>query len=79
MTSGMGTSGTKSIVVDFKLLSSDAVRNIQELNTKIANLKKTMDGMKQAGLENSEQYIKMSAVLKDLVRSRLTKRRFKRI
>ena len=64
--SGMGTSGTKSIVVDFKLLSSDAVRNIQELNTKIANLKKTMEGMKQAGLENSEQYIKMSAVLKDL-------------
>lgn len=66
MTSGMGTSGTKSIVVDFKLLSSDAVRNIRELNTKIANLKKTMEGMKQAGLENSEQYIKMSAVLKDL-------------
>lgn len=66
MTSGMGTSGTKSIVVDFKLLSSDAVKNIQDLNQKIANLKKTMEGMKQAGLENSEQYIKMSAVLKDL-------------
>lgn len=67
--SGMGTQGQKSVVVDFKLLSGDAVKNIQDLNTKIANLQKTMQGLEQQGMQNSETYIKLSAVYKDLQQS----------
>ena len=56
----------KTVVIDLKLLSNDATKNIQDLNVKIANLKAVLKGMKDAGLQNSEQYIKLSQVLKDL-------------
>lgn len=49
-----GMSSTRQVVVDFKLLSSDAAKNIQDLNVKIGNLKAVLEGMKRAGLENSE-------------------------
>lgn len=61
-----GMSSTRQVVVDFKLLSSDAAKNIQDLNVKIGNLKAVLEGMKRAGLENSEQYARFSAVLKEM-------------
>ncbi len=60
---------TKQVVVDLKIMSADATKNIQDLNVKIGNLKATLDGMKKAGLQNSEQYIKLSAVLKEMQQS----------
>ena len=61
-----GVTSTKQVVIDLKLLSGDATKNIQELNTKIGNLKAVLKGMKDAGLENTEQYIKLSQVLKEM-------------
>ena len=58
-------SNTKTVVIDFKIMSDDAVRTIQDTKTKIENLKKVLEGMKAAGLENSETYIKLSAALQD--------------
>lgn len=59
-------SSTKQVVVDLKILSSDAAKNISDLNVKIGNLQKTMEGMRLAGLANSDQYHKLEAVMKDL-------------
>lgn len=61
-----GTGSTKTVVVDLKLMPGDVVKTIQDLQGKIANLKTTMQGMKAAGLENSEQYIKLQGVMKDM-------------
>lgn len=63
----MATTGTntKQIVIDFKIMSDDAVKTIQDTKVKIDNLKKVLEGMKKAGLENSEMYHKLSAALKD--------------
>lgn len=61
-----GTGSTKTVVVDLKLMPGDVVKTIQDLQSKIANLKTTMQGMKAAGLENSEQYIKLQGVMKDM-------------
>lgn len=61
-----GVQSTKTVVVDIKLLNSDIVKNIQELQGKIANLKTAMDGMKKAGMENSDTYVKYSGVLKEM-------------
>lgn len=61
-----GVTSTKQVVIDLKLLSNDAAKNIQDLNVKIANLKAVLKGMKDAGLENSQQYIKLSQVLKEM-------------
>lgn len=58
-------SNTKTVVIDFKIMSDDAVRTIKDTKEKIENLKKTLKGMKEAGLENSETYIKLSAALQD--------------
>ena len=64
----MATTGqdTKTVVVNFKVMPGDAVKTIQDTQKKIENLKKTMQGMKNAGMENSEAYIKLSAALKDM-------------
>lgn len=64
----MANSGhnTKTIVIDFKILPSDAVKTIQDTRVKIENLKKTLEGMKAAGKENTETYIKLQAALKDM-------------
>ena len=59
-------SSRKQVIVDLKVLSSEAAKNISDIVTKIGNLSKTMAGMKAAGLENSEQYHKLAAVMKDL-------------
>lgn len=64
--SASGVTSTKQVVIDLKLLSGDATKNIQDLNVKIGNLKAVLKGMKDAGLENSEQYIKLSQVLKEM-------------
>lgn len=56
----------KSIVIDFKVMPNDAVKTIQDTQKKIENLKKTMQGMKDAGMQNSEEYIKLQAALKDM-------------
>lgn len=61
-----GTGSTKTVVVDLKLMPGDVVKTIQDLQGKIANLKTTMQGMKAAGLENTEQYIKLQGVMKDM-------------
>ena len=65
----MGTQSAKSVVIDIKLLSGDAVKNMQDLNVKIANLKATLKGMKDAGMENSQTYLKLAQVLKDMQQS----------
>ena len=64
MTSGMQS--TKQVVIDFKLMDDDVVKTIQSLNTKIANLKQTLAGLKAQGLENSKTYIELSAALKEM-------------
>lgn len=56
----------KTVVVDLKLMPHDTVKTIQDLQTKIANLKQVMEGMKQQGLQNTETYIKLQATLKEL-------------
>ena len=61
-----GVTSTKQVVIDLKLLSGDATKNIQDLNVKIGNLKAVLKGMKDQGLENSETYIKLSSVLKEM-------------
>lgn len=63
----MATNGTntKQIVIDFKIMSDDAVRTIQDTKVKIDNLKKVLEGLKRAGQENSEMYHKLSAALTD--------------
>lgn len=58
-------SNTKQIVIDFKVMSGDAVKTIQDTKVKIDNLKKVLKDMEKAGLENSEMYHKLSAALKD--------------
>lgn len=64
----MATQGnnTKTVVIDFKVLPGDAVKTIQDTQKKIENLKVTMKGMKDAGLENTETYIKLQAAMKDM-------------
>lgn len=64
----MAASGNnvKTVVVDLKLMPHDTVKTIQDLQTKIANLKQVMEGMKQQGLQNTETYIKLQATLKEL-------------
>lgn len=62
----MGTQSTKSVVIDIKLISDSATKNIQELNTKIGNLKAVLKGMEDQGLQNSETYLKLTGVLKDM-------------
>ena len=64
----MATQGndTKTVVINFKVLPGDAVKTIQDTQKKIENLKSTMAGMKAAGLENSETYIKLQAAMKDM-------------
>ena len=57
---------TKTVVINFKILPSDAVKTIQDTKVKIENLKKTLEGMRKAGLENSEMYIKLQAALRDM-------------
>ena len=57
---------TKQVVIDLKLLPNDTVRTIQDLNVKINNLKAVLKGMKDAGLENTQQYIKLEGVMKDM-------------
>lgn len=57
---------TKTIVIDFKVMPADAVKTIQDTQKKIENLKSTLKGMKDAGLENSEEYIKLQAAMKDM-------------
>ena len=57
---------TKTVVVDLKLMPNDTVKTIQDLQTKIANLKQVMEGMKQQGMQNTETYIKLQATLKEL-------------
>ena len=64
MQSGMGS--TKQVVIDFQILDKDAVANIQQLNTKIENLKKTMQNMRDAGQQNSAMYIQLNAALKEM-------------
>ena len=64
MQSGMGS--TKQVVIDFQILDKDAVANIQQLNTKIENLKKTMQNMRDAGQQNSAMYIELNAALKEM-------------
>ena len=64
-----GMSSTRQVVVDFKLMSGDAVKNIQDLNTKIANLQATMKSMEEAGMKNSKTYIELSAALKEMEQS----------
>lgn len=59
-------SSTKQVIIDLKLLDNDVVKNIQDLNTKIGNLKAVLKNMKDAGLDNTQQYIKLSQVLKDM-------------
>lgn len=64
----MATQGSdnKTIIIDFKVLPNDAVKTIQDTKAKIENLKSTMAGMKAAGLENTETYIKLEAAMKDM-------------
>ena len=64
----MAASGNniKTVVVDLKLMPNDTVKTIQDLQTKIANLKQVMEGMRAQGLQNTETYIKLQATLKEL-------------
>ena len=64
----MATQGSdnKTIIIDFKVLPNDAVKTIQDTKAKIDNLKETMAGMKAAGLDNTETYIKLEAAMKDM-------------
>lgn len=64
----MAASGNnvKTVVVDLKLIPNDTVRTIQDLQTKIANLKQVMEGMRAQGMQNTETYIKLQATLKEL-------------
>ncbi len=57
---------TKQVVIDLKLLPNDTVRTIQDLQTKIANLKQVMAGMRAQGMENTQTYIKLESVMKDM-------------
>ena len=57
---------TKTVVVDLKLMPNDTVKTIQDLQTKIANLKQVMEGMRAQGMQNTETYIKLQATLKEL-------------
>lgn len=57
---------TKQVVIDLKLLPNDTVRTIQDLQTKIANLKQVMAGMRAQGMQNTETYIKLEGVMKDM-------------
>lgn len=61
-----GMQSTKQVVIDFKLMDGDAIKNIQALNTKIENLKQTLAGMKAQGLQNTQTYIKLKAALKEM-------------
>ena len=61
-----GMQSTKQVVIDFKLMDGDAIKNIQALNTKIENLKQTLAGMKAQGLQNTQTYIKLQAALKEM-------------
>lgn len=61
----IGTSA-KTVVVDLKVLPNDAVQTIKETQEKMENLKATMKGMKDAGLQNSETYIKLQSVMRDM-------------
>lgn len=64
----MAASGNnvKTVVVDLKLMPNDTVKTIQDLQTKIANLKQVLAGMKSQGMQNTETYIKLQATLKEL-------------
>ncbi len=64
----MAASGTnvKTVVVDLKLMPNDTVKTIQDLQTKIANLKQVMEGLRAQGMQNTETYIKLQATLKEL-------------
>lgn len=64
----MASSGNniKTVVVDLKLMPNDTVKTIQDLQTKIANLKQVMEGMRAQGMQNTETYIKLQATLKEL-------------
>lgn len=61
-----GNNTTKTIVVDLKIMPGDAVKTIQDTRVKIDNLKQTLAGMKQQGLENTATYIKLQATLKEM-------------
>ena len=63
---GAGNQSQKTIVVDFQLMDKDIVKNVQSLQQKIENLKSTLAGMRDAGMQNSETYIKLSAALKEM-------------
>lgn len=64
----MAASGNnvKTVVVDLKIMPNDVVRTIQDLQTKINNLKQVLKGMQAQGMQNTETYIKLQASLKEL-------------
>lgn len=61
--SGMGD--TKTIVIDVKLLSSDAIKNIKDLNTQVDNYKQQLAAMAAQGQQNTDAYIRMTASMKE--------------
>lgn len=61
--SGMGD--TKTIVIDVKLLSSDAIKNIKDLNTQVDNYKQQLAAMAKNGQQNTDAYIRMTASMKE--------------
>ena len=68
----MASSGMQSgsqVVINFSLMSGDAVRNIQDLQKKIENLKTVLKGMEDNGQKNTEMYIKLSAALREMQQS----------
>ena len=60
-----GTVGSpKKVVIDFSIMSQDAVRNIQALNKELDALKVRQLQLKAAKQQDSEEYIKNQAAIK---------------
>ena len=57
---------TKKIIIDISILNDDAIANIKNTTKEIDRLKAAQAALKAAGKENSDEFIKNTAVLKNL-------------
>lgn len=61
--SGMGD--TKTVVINVKLLSSDAIKNIKDLTAQVDRYKQQLETMAANGQKNTDAYIRMTASMKE--------------